>query len=313
MTEALVIKTTGSNYLVETPQGLQHNCTLAGRVRRHGHRSTNPVVVGDHVRIEPRTDTEWVIVKLIERKNYIVRKSVNLSKQKHIIASNLDMALLCCSLKGPQTSLEFIDRFIVSASLHGVDVTLYFNKVGLLDASEKQELETITELYSQLGYRVIIGDLLEGLNPEILEVLKGKKTLLSGHSGVGKSTLLNTLDPSLNIDVADISEVHQSGVHTTTFAQMHKLELDGETAYIVDSPGIRGFGVISDMTEQDVAHHFVEFFEYASECKFSDCKHINEPKCAVMQAIEEEEISLSRYKSYLSMIKEIQEEGYNYR
>jgi ribosome biogenesis GTPase len=264
-----------------------------------GIKSTNPVAVGDHVHITMDNDDEMgVISKIEERKNYIIRKASNLSKQSHIIASNIDQALLLVTVNFPVTTNVFIDRFLASAEAYRIPVKIIFNKIDRYDTKHKQIMEELRGIYEKIGYETytISAKMQDDLGI-VVELLKDKVSVISGHSGVGKSTLINRIQPGLNLRVAEISDIHQSGKHTTTFAEMHQLNFGG---YIIDTPGIRGFGLFN-IEKEELYHYFKEIFEYSHDCQFSNCTHIHEPGCAVKQAVEEGHIALSRYESYLSI------------
>lgn len=298
--EGLVLKSTGSWYRVKTEAG-ELDCRIRGKIRLKGMRSTNPVAVGDRVMVDDESTEEGrgVITELLDRKNYIVRRSVNLSKHSQIIAANLDQAMLIATLKQPQTQIPFIDRFAVSAEAYDIPFTLVFNKIDLLDAALQEELEYLSIVYRQAGYTVLHCSATEGTGLESLkEQLKGKSTLLSGHSGVGKSSLVNAIAPDLNLKTQKISEAHQQGQHTTTFAEMHALPFEG---YLIDTPGIRGFGLV-DMEPSEIGHYFPEIFELSQQCKFNNCLHLNEPGCAVKKAAENHQLAPTRYESYLQLI-----------
>lgn len=305
MNRGLVIRSTGSSYEVKAEDGTVHTCRVRGKMRQKKFRSTNPVAVGDWVQIN-QIDDDSFIEKIEERKNYIARKSVNLSKQSHIIASNLDQAVLVATIKDPMTFPTFIDRFCVASEAFHIPVVIVFNKVDLLDEEEREVLEAFAETYQDIDYKVVFTscETAEGLEP-FKEVLKGKTSLLSGHSGVGKSTLVNLIDPKLDLRVGEISAAHATGQHTTTFAEMFELDFGG---YIVDTPGIRGFGLI-DIDKEELAGYFPEMRELLPECKFYNCLHIKEPGCAVKQALEDGELAETRYKSYLNMYEESVEEN----
>lgn len=301
-----VIKSTGSWYTVERSNGELIECRVRGKFRQRNIKSTNPVAVGDMVSIYGDTD-EYVISDIEERKNYIVRKSVNLSKQSHIIASNLDQAVLVATLKNPITFPTFIDRFCVAAEAYHIPVVVVFNKIDLFDEEEREMLESFRSVYTDLGYvtAVCSAETGEGLG-ELKSILANKVSLLSGHSGVGKSTLINALDSQINIRTGSISEAHYTGQHTTTFAEMHKLGIGG---YIVDTPGIRGFGLV-DIEKEELAGYFPEMRELLPDCKFYNCVHINEPGCAVKEGINSGKVAETRYKSYLNMYQNSDEEHY---
>ena len=300
-----VIKTTGKWYQVKLENGELIESRLKGKFRIAGIKSTNPVVVGDVVRIE-QSDENYMIVELFDRRNYILRKSVNLSKQTHIIASNIDQAILIVTFTHPITTTTFIDRFLVSANAFGVEVLILFNKTDLYSDEENINLKNITELYEKIGYRTISLSVLKDDLSEVKNAMKGRINLISGHSGVGKSTLINQLQPNLNIQTKEVSDSFNQGKHTTTFSELH--ELDFGTS-IIDTPGIRGFGLV-EIEKNEIGNYFLEFFKLKGECKFHNCIHLNEPNCAVKEAFVKDEISESRYFSYLSMLEG---EDENYR
>ena len=303
--KALVIKSTGSWYSVEAKGGLLYECRIKGRFRLDNIKSTNPIVVGDFVEIKKEEDS-WMIIKLFERKNQIVRKSVNLSKQTHIIASNIDQAFLIVTLAFPETTTGFIDRFLVSANAFGVDVILLFNKNDLYESNTLSKQDKIVNIYEKIGYECyLISALNDDLN-NIQKKLQGKNTLISGHSGVGKSTLINKLLKSNKIPTQEISLTHKQGQHTTTFSELYRIDF-GTT--IIDTPGIKGFGLV-DLDENKIDKYFPEFLLYKKECKFHNCIHKNEPNCNIKKKIKEDEIAESRYKNYLTMLEEDEE---NYR
>ena len=295
--KALVIKSTGSWYDVEAENGNLYKCRIKGKFRTKQIKSTNPVVVGDYVEIVSE-DENWMINKLYERKNKIVRRSVNLSKQTHIIAANIDQAILMITLKSPETFTAFIDRFLVSAQAFGVEVILLFNKVDIYDKSTLLELKNLKNIYTQIGYKCISVSVISDELKELQDIIKAKNTLISGHSGVGKSTLINKL---LGIDIPtnEISLTHGQGQHTTTFSHLYKLNNGGA---IIDTPGIKGFGLI-DIETKDICDLFPEFFRLKSNCKFNNCIHINEPNCKVLEALANGKISKHRYQNYLNMLE----------
>ena len=295
--KALVIKSTGSWYDVEAENGNLYKCRIKGKFRTKQIKSTNPVVVGDYVEIVSE-DENWMINKLYERKNKIVRRSVNLSKQTHIIAANIDQAILMITLKSPETFTAFIDRFLVSAQAFGVEVILLFNKVDIYDKSTLLELENLKNIYTQIGYKCISVSVISDELKELQDIIKAKNTLISGHSGVGKSTLINKL-LGTDIPTNEISLTHEQGQHTTTFSHLYKLNNGGA---IIDTPGIKGFGLI-DIETKDICDLFPEFFRLKSNCKFNNCIHINEPNCKVLEALANEEISKHRYQNYLNMLE----------
>ncbi len=289
-----VIKSTGSNYLVEC-QKQTFECKIRGKMRLSNLRTTNPVAVGDLVEFE-----DGVIKEILPRKNYIIRKSINLSKESHIIASNLDQCMLVATLIMPQTAMEFIDRFLLTAEAYKVKAIIVFNKSDLYD-DLRELLDETMDIYKRIGYECLAvsaktGDGIEQLR----EILKDKTTLISGNSGTGKSTLINKIDSNLNLRTGEISQYNFSGKHTTTFAEMFPLEFGGR---IIDTPGIKGFGIIG-LSQEDVAHNFPEIFSKLKNCRFYNCAHTNEPGCAVKQAVDDGEISPSRYHSYISIISD---------
>lgn len=297
--EGLVTKSTGSWYQVLTNDGQKYDCRIKGIFRTKGITTTNPIAVGDRVdfEMEPEQGTA-VITKLHPRKNYIIRKSVNLSKQAQIIAANLDQALLIVTLASPRTSLGFIDRFLVTAEAYDVPAALVFNKLDLFSDEGLEILADYKAIYENIGYPCYEVSALNGTNvDQVSAIIKGKMTLFSGHSGVGKSSLINALVPELQLRTTQISEWHDKGVHTTTFAEMFELPQGG---YIIDTPGIRELGVI-DIEKNELSHFFPEMRALLNQCRFNSCRHINEPGCAVIKAVEEGEIELSRYESYLSI------------
>lgn len=298
----IVYKSTGSWYTVKGEDGKIYPSRIKGKFRIQGIKSTNPVAVGDVVvlKVETKGDEEvGVIQEIEERKNYIIRKSVNLSKQTHILAANIDLACLMITYNNPPTSTTFIDRFLVTAEAYHIPVILLFNKVDAYNLEEFAKMKFLAELYRNIGYQCIGISAETGKNiDEVKSLMKGKKVLLSGHSGVGKSTLANALQPGLNLKTSSISLQHQQGQHTTTFAEMYDLDFG---AQLIDTPGIRGFGVV-DINENELGDYFPEFFALKQDCKFHNCKHIEEPKCAVKEALEKDEIAYSRYKSYLQII-----------
>ncbi len=303
----LVIRNTGSWYQVQTDDGRTVDCKIKGNFRLKGIRSTNPVAVGDRVTILPGTDNTAFITAIHDRKNYIIRKASNLSKQSHILAANLDHCLLLITVARPDTSTTFIDRFLASAEAYNVPVTLVFNKVDDLSQEEQNYLDSLIHLYTTIGYPCYTVSALTGQGiPALHGLLKGDISLLSGHSGVGKSTLINALLPGLTLKTAEISSTHHTGMHTTTFSEMFPLPDGG---YLIDTPGIKGFGTF-DFKDEEVGHYFPEIFRTSAECRFDNCTHRHEPGCAVLQAIEECRISQSRYASYLSILSDREEGKY---
>lgn len=306
--EGLVIRNTGSTYIVKTDSGNEYTCKIKGHFRLKGIRTTNPVAVGDYVCISINPDNTAYITEIKQRKNYIIRRASNLSKEAHIIAANLDQACLIVTLANPATSTTFIDRFLSTAEAYRVNAIIVINKIDLLTSEEDNEfLEAVTFLYESIGYRVIhtSAETGEGLD-SLREILSGKTTLLSGNSGVGKSTLINNLIPGLELRTAEISATHLTGMHTTTFSEMFAVPSGG---YIIDTPGVKGFGTI-DYDKYEVAHFFPEIFRESENCRYGNCTHTREPGCAVLQALDENRISQSRYASYLSILEDIDHEKY---
>ena len=297
--EGLITKSTGSWYQVKTKEGQRFDCRIKGIFRTKGITTTNPIAVGDIVdfEMEPEQGT-GIITKLYPRRNYIIRKSINLSKQAQIIAANLDQALLIVTLASPRTSLGFIDRFLVTAEAYDIPASLVFNKLDLFSKEGLEILADYKAIYENIGYPCYEVSAIHGTNIEqVAEVIKHKVTLFSGHSGVGKSSLINALLPDLRLRTTEISEWHDKGMHTTTFAEMFELPQGG---YIIDTPGIRELGVI-DIEKNELSHFFPEMRARLNQCRFNSCRHINEPGCAVIKAVEQGEIELSRYESYLSI------------
>ncbi len=305
----LVVRNTGSWYVVLADDGQTFACKVKGTFRLRGIRSTNPVAVGDRVTFMPGADGITALIDGIEdRRNYIIRRASNLSKQSHIIAANVDLAVLLVTVAHPETSFTFIDRFLASAEAYRVPVALVFNKTDLYDDAEQARLREICTLYEGLGYRCLSCSAKnrQGLEA-VREELSGKVSLLSGNSGVGKSTLLNALMPQAVAKTAEISVAHDMGTHTTTFSEMFFLPDDGGA--LIDTPGIKGFGTF-DMAREEVGHFFREIFSVSAECRFGNCTHTHEPGCAVQRAVAEGRIAQSRYNSYLSMLDDEEEEKY---
>lgn len=302
--KGLVVKNTGSWYTVRTDEGQLLDCKIKGNFRLRGIRSTNPVAVGDRVEVR-----DSFIVEIEDRRNYIIRKSINLSKQSHILAANVDQALLIVTVCRPQTSTTFIDRFLASAEAYRVPVVLVFNKTDLLDDDMRRYQQAMVTLYETVGYecRQISAKQDDGVDA-LRPLFEGKITLLSGNSGVGKSTLINRLVPGANLRTADISDAHNTGMHTTTFSEMIPLD-ETHSAYLIDTPGIKGFGTF-DMEREELTSYFREIFRFSKDCRFSDCTHTHEPGCAVLQALQDHYIAESRYQSYLSMLDDKEEAKY---
>ena len=302
MSRGLVIKNTGSLFLVQLGDGSVVETNLRGRFRLKGIRSTNPVVVGDMVQVDGES-----IVAIEPRKNYIIRKSSNLSKESHILAANIDQVFLVVTIKKPETPFEFIDRFLLTANAYHIPVVIVLNKVDILDEDEMALAGAIKALYeANLGYKVVFSSTVTGEGvEEVKAMLKGKLSLFSGNSGVGKSSLLNVLQPSLGLKVGDVSRQHQTGMHTTTYSEV----FDIAEGKVIDSPGIKGFGII-DMEAAEISKFFPDIAKFALECRFDDCKHINEPSCAVLKALEEQKIAMSRYNSYKSILLDLDEKKY---
>ena len=298
----LVTKNTGSGYWVRLDNGKTLLCKVKGNFRLKGIRTTNPVAVGDFVEVDEVGQDVAYITKIEERKNYIIRKASNLSKESHILASNLSQTLLVVTIAHPQTNLVFIDRFLATAEAYRVPAILVFNKIDLYDAEEMELLDAVINLYQTIGYKCIKVSAVtgEGIG-ELRQELEGKTTLLSGNSGVGKSSIINSIIPNANLRTGDISSSHGTGMHTTTFSEMFDLSTTGA---VIDTPGIKGFGTI-DFKEAEVSHYFPEIFRASENCRFNNCTHRNEPGCAVLKALEEQTISQSRYASYLSILEDI--------
>ncbi len=306
--EGLVTRNTGSAYIVLTQDNKVIECRIKGNFRLKGIRTTNPVAVGDLVTIKINPDSTAYITAILPRKNYIIRKASNLSKESHIIAANLDKALLIISLSRPLTSTTFIDRFLATAEAYRVPAAIVINKIDeLSEPDDKELLHAVTGLYASIGYDVIHTSAKTGEGiEELRDALAGNITLLSGNSGVGKSSLINKIIPDLNLRTGNISATHHTGMHTTTFSEMFPLPHGG---YIIDTPGVKGFGTI-DFQRAEVSHYFPEIFKYGQECRYHNCTHTHEPGCAVLKALEDSFIAQSRYASYLSILEDIDPEKY---
>ncbi|MGC9373563.1 MAG: ribosome small subunit-dependent GTPase A [Bacteroidales bacterium] len=303
MKKGLVIKSTGSWYSVkDTKTGKVISCTIRGKLRTEGIKSTNPLTVGDYVKYNIPNNTETgIIYQIFDRKNYIVRKSTNLSKQTHILAANIDQAVLMVTLKNPVTYSIFIDRFLITAEAYNIPAKLIFNKIDLYDDKEKQLLNEYIKAYELAGYESIETSVTQKINIEkITQLLRNKITLIAGNSGVGKSSLINLIDPALHLKTNEISSYHKSGKHTTTFAEMFDLSVGGK---IIDTPGIRGFG-LHDIKKEELFHYFPEIFEASKNCKYYNCTHVHEPGCAVKLAVEENKIHPMRYHNYLNILSD---------
>lgn len=303
----LVVKNTGSWYTVKTDSGQLIDCKLKGNFRLKGIRSTSPVAVGDFVQIVTNAEGTAMITAIDDRKNYIIRKSPNLSKQSQIIATNLDQAFLLVTIKYPETSTIFIDRFLAGAEAYRIPVVLVFNKTDLLNEEERHYQQMMMNLYETIGYHCVEISAEKGQGMEVIDALLAQKvTLLSGNSGVGKSTLINVLIPHAEQRTAEISDAHGTGIHTTTFSEMIALPHGG---YVIDTPGIKGFGTF-DIEPEELTSYFKEIFAFSKDCKFNNCTHTHEPGCAVRTAVENHYISESRYQSYLSMLNDKEENKY---
>lgn len=299
--QGVVTKSTGSWYKVRTNKGHTYKCRIKGKFRMNGIKSTNPIAVGDFVdfKLEPETKN-GIINTIHDRKNYIIRKSVNLSKQTHIIAANIDLAFLVITIESPKTYTAFIDRFLATAEAYNITAVLLFNKIDIYSKKAHEERIYLQKIYSKIGYRCIDISATKGTNiHQLIELMKDKTSLFSGHSGVGKSTLINAVEPSLHLQTKPVSDIHNQGLHTTTFAEMYPVHFGG---FIIDTPGIKGFGVV-DFSKEEVGDYFPEIFAIKKACKFNNCLHINEPQCAVIKAVESGEIAAFRYANYLQLIE----------
>lgn len=300
----LVYKSTGSWYSVKTPSNEQFDCRIKGKFRLDGIKSTNPIAVGDYVDFELEKNSDvitGVINNICERKNYVLRKSVNLSKQTHILASNIDIVFLIITISSPVTSTNFIDRFLLTSNAYSINTVLLFNKIDLLDEAEKKVLKKLIEIYTNIGYKCFEISAKNQYNTDKVKFLmKDNISMFGGHSGVGKSTLINSLQPNLNLRTNNISVQHSQGQHTTTNAELFDLDFG---AKIIDTPGIRGFGIV-DFNKSDIKNYFPEFYKLINQCKFNDCMHVNEPKCIVKQYVEDGKIAISRYENYLQILED---------
>jgi len=295
--KGIVVKSIGSKYLVKVGDTV-YDCLLKGKIRLEGRKTTNPVAVGDVVEVETDKNNEYSITKIETRKNYIIRKSINLSKQSQILASNLDQAIIIATLVAPRTSLGFIDRFLVTAEAYHIPAKIIFNKCDLLDEQSREIQKDIIKIYTDIGYECFEVSATQQIGIKALEtVFKNKTTLISGHSGVGKSSFINALQPGLKLRTGEISSAHLKGMHTTTFAELFELDFGGN---IIDTPGIKELGLV-EMKKEELGHYFPEIRKHMANCKFNNCLHINEPKCAVIKAVEDGLISEERYKSYFGM------------
>ncbi|MBK8499754.1 MAG: ribosome small subunit-dependent GTPase A [Flavobacteriales bacterium] len=312
MSTGIVVRSTGSRYVVRGDDGVLHDCVAKGNLRVKGWNSTNPLAVGDVVDFHPQTNEEEVgsIIEMRDRKNYMVRRSVNLSHHKHVIAANLDQALLIVTVARPRTSFGFIDRFLVTAEAYQVPAVVVVNKIDDLDDDEQDQLFDLVDIYQEAGYRVIMASALKGKGvAEVKALLNGKVTVLAGHSGVGKSTLINAIDPDLDLFTLEISESSGKGVHTTTNAEMYELHPPTlPPTFIIDTPGIKGFGLV-DLEAAHIGDQFPEMFKRKGDCRFSNCMHKEEPGCAIRKAVEDGGIAGSRYRSYLDILAGIDEES----
>ncbi len=299
--KGVVLKSTGSNYKVLNDKGIILDCSVRGKLRIKEIRTTNPIAVGDNVLFETESKNKTgIITEILDRRNYILRKASNLSKHSQIIAANIDQVFLMITIILPETSVEFIDRFLISAEAYRVPAILIFNKTDLYGREEFEKLKYIESMYTKIGYECIRLSLFDKTNLEMLRfIMKDKISLISGNSGVGKTTLLNAFDPALNLKTAEISDYHKQGKHITTFPEMHEMPFGG---FVIDTPGIKGFGVVN-MERNEIYHFFREIFGKSKECRFNNCLHLDEPGCAVRVAVEKGEIDFLRYRSYLNIME----------
>ena len=304
MKQGLVIKSTGSWFTVESENGELFECKIKGKFRIKDIKSTNPVAVGDRVQFSVQSTSEdkniGLITSISERKNYIIRRSQNLSKQSHIIAANIDQAVLVVTLVYPVTTTTFLDRYLASAEAYRIPVLIVFNKIDRLNEEQRSELNSLTDIYTKIGYQCITtsATTLFGID-KLKEALKNKINVFNGHSGVGKSTLINILEPGLKLKTMDISDIHNTGKHTTTFSTLYNISFGG---YIIDTPGIKAFGML-EMEPWEISHYFIEIFKISANCQYNNCSHTHEPGCAVKTAVEKNEIARSRFISYLGLLE----------
>lgn len=303
-----VIRTTGASYIVQPEDGSQPvDCRVKGKFRLKGIRTTNPVAVGDFVKFQPPVDSDFgYITEISPRKNYIIRRASNLSKESHILAANIDTAFLVATLKDPETPLIFIDRFLATCEAYDVEAALIINKIDILDDDYREVIDGLRNLYTGLGYGFYETSAETGFGiDELRQATKDRVSLFAGNSGVGKSSLINCLVPGLNLKTGKISDIHRTGMHTTTFSEMISLPYGGQ---LIDIPGVKGFGTI-DFAPEEVSHFFPEIFRFGKDCRYADCRHINEPGCAVIPALDSHYISESRYASYLNILEEASEDA----
>ena len=300
--DGVVVKNTGSSYIVRSNSGEEYPCRIKGNFRIKGIRTTNPVAVGDSVKIMHAADDAYYIKEILPRKNYIIRRASNLSKESHILGANIDRAILVASIFNPETPTTFIDRFLSTSEAYSIPALIVFNKSDLWTPEITEYANELKDMYEKIGYEVIFTSATNGEGIEELKsLIKNKISLLAGNSGVGKTSLINALVPGLNLKTGDVSDIHHTGTHTTTFSEMIPLPEGGE---LIDIPGVKGFGMI-EYQPAEVGHYFPEIFKKSSECRYGDCRHLGEPGCAVEEAVEKGEISPSRFASYLSIMEEV--------